>query len=1614
MKNENLGIRDVLEMISTDSISPEEGLQIYKDILCSSSTQDDDSELLVYNVQWEKDEIDEDIEKLEGNILLFDTDESLYNSLKDNPKLKNSNIILVLLGKRFKHIRNQVFEIGFDNKEEYSLLFKQIMSEGLLPDKVIHSWSKDLFDGNELNLKRQLKKSVYSILYITQSFMELKLRKPIKILYTYYSNSDKVQPQYAGVSGLMKTINLENRDYIFKSVEFSDLSKVSHIPDSNELITPILKELQCIDGKVVDIKYKNNERFVSRLNEFDLNKFKDKKIELKKDRVYLITGGLGGLGLIFAEFLIDKYQAKLVLTGRSELDENKEKILENLKSLGSEVMYVKADISLKDDVNRLIEEAKKRFGNINGVINCAGVTQDALSVKKNDKEMEKVFAPKIFGTINLDKALKDENLEIFINFSSTTAEIGNVGQCDYAYANSFIDHYCKLLSFERNYGKVLSINWSLWKDGGMNVGEDKINSIRHSLGIKPLDTDKGTWVFEHGLQVPFYRFLVFQGYRDKLQKIVSQDEKEHKTKLIKKENINNKDKEKIRKKVEKYLKDVLSKEIRLSPEKIDSEEPLEIYGIDSIMITSLNKELENDFGELPKTLFFEYQSISQLTDYFADKHLDKFIQNSENEEEKKPTKMKFEQKIDKNRSSRTPYRYMKKGHSLKDDVYIKNQDIAIVGISGRYPMSDNVEEFWNNLAKGKDCITEIPIERWDYTKDYSSDRTQTGKSYSKWGGFINHVDKFDPLFFSISPKEAELLDPQERLFLQTVWHTLEDAGYIRNTLKEKKVGVFVGVMYGHYQLYGAEESQKGNVIALSSSYASVANRVSYYFNFNGPSLAVDTMCSSSLTTIHLACDSIKKGESEVAIAGGVNVSIHPNKYIYLSQGKFVSSDGRCRSFGEGGDGYVPGEGVGAVVLKPLEKAIKDKDHIYAVIKGTSINHGGKTNGYTVPNPNAQAEAILDTLKKSKVDPRTINYIEAHGTGTSLGDPIEIAGLVKAFGEYTDDKQYCSIGSVKSNIGHLESAAGIAGITKLVLQMKYKKLLPSIHSSKFNGNINFKNTPFHVQHELEDWKPVVLSEDGKDKKYPRRAGISSFGAGGANAHIILEEYENRIVEVESKMNGEKIIVLSAKNEERLKEYASKLYEFLQEESHLMINGDERVSIDQIAYTLHMRREPMEQRVAFLVSNIQELIEQLQNYCEGRDNKNSIFTGNTKIDKDKIELLVHGDDEKEIINNIIEHNELAKLSQLWVHGFKVDWSLLYSEEIASNVSLPKYPFAQERYWVPITEKSRYLTKSMDKLHPLIDVNTSNLKEQKFVTKLIGNEYYIEDHVIFDKKLFPGAAYIELARAAGEIASEEKVRKIKNISWTQPIVLENNSKEVTISIYPDTESIKYEIRTVGANKDILIVHSQGEFEFVQTFDNEPNKIERINIDEIKNKCIDIIEQEEFYEKLSEKGFKYGQSFRVIKQLYSNERESLALLKLPDILEIDFDEYILHPSLIDGAFQSVGELLDKDDKKSNDVYLPFAIGEIEINKKIAKECYVYVSLDSIKQDYHKGIKKYNITIIDKDGYILSKITDYTLKKYNKGQKNQGTLEEKSIDLLQKLYDGELKSEDVSKVIKG
>ena len=505
------------------------------------------------------------------------------------------------------------------------------------------------------------------------------------------------------------------------------------------------------------------------------------------------------------------------------------------------------------------------------------------------------------------------------------------------------------------------------------------------------------------------------------------------------------------------------------------------------------------------------------------------------------------------------------------------------------------------------------------------------------------------------------MDPQERLFMQTVWATLEDGGYTRKHLQrvDHAVGVFAGVTYNFYPLFAAEEWQKEHRVPLDIQTFSLANRISYFLNLNGPSFVVDTACSSSLAAIHLACDSLVKGDCALAIAGGVNLSLHPSKYHFLGSMSLMSDAGRCASFAEGGSGYVPSEGVGAVLLKPLSDALRDNDSIYGIIKSSSMNHGGKTSGYTVPNPNAQSAVIVKALKQGQIDPRTISYVEAHGTGTALGDPIEVRGLQEAYETFTQEKQYCAIGSVKSNIGHLESAAGISQLAKVLLQLKHQQLVPTVHAAQLNPFIDFKNSPFYVQQQLSDWSSAPHT--------PRRAAISSFGAGGANVHMIVEEYVPQAMAARNTAPGPFLFVLSALNAERLAVKVQQMQQYIAKNRQKL----HAEWLFDACYTLQTGREAMPARLAVLVATLEELIDTLAQHAVGR--KNCWMQTNAAANNSAHTLA----------GEHIKAMDLAVLAQQWVDGATVEWQHLYTALQPRIISLPTYPFAKRRCWIPTVD-------------------------------------------------------------------------------------------------------------------------------------------------------------------------------------------------------------------------------------------------------------------------------------------------------------------------------------------
>ncbi|PHS11018.1 MAG: beta-ketoacyl synthase [Blastopirellula sp.] len=521
-----------------------------------------------------------------------------------------------------------------------------------------------------------------------------------------------------------------------------------------------------------------------------------------------------------------------------------------------------------------------------------------------------------------------------------------------------------------------------------------------------------------------------------------------------------------------------------------------------------------------------------------------------------------------------------------------HEPIAVIGIGCRLPGADNPAAFWELLAEGIDAISEVPHQRWDIDALYDKEPATPAKMSTRWGGFIENEADFDPAFFGISGREAEKMDPQQRLLLEVTWEALEHAGQAVDRLADSATGVFVGISNSDFaRLLHRGLDSLNAYSATGTSLSIAANRISYLLNLRGPSIAIDTACSSSLVSVHLACQSLRTNESNLGIAAGVNMILTPEGTVTFSQARMMASDGRCKTFDAAADGYVRGEGCGVVILKRLSDAQRDGDNIIALIQGSAINQDGLTNGLTAPNGPSQQQVINAALKNANIKPAQIEYVEAHGTGTPLGDPIEVRSLKSVLLEGRADDHPLRIGSVKTNIGHLESAAGVAGLLKLVLSLKNEAIPPHLHLNELNPYIDLESVPVEIPTEPTAWRSAAGS---------RFAGISAFGFGGTNCHLIVSDYVPPQEDCEPGKTTERprhVLALNAKNEAALHQLANQYAD--------AIAAAPDSSIADFCYSANSGRSGLDSRQALIVESAEDAIAQLHKLAS-----KSSATGNAK--------------------------------------------------------------------------------------------------------------------------------------------------------------------------------------------------------------------------------------------------------------------------------------------------------------------------------------------------------------------------------------------------------------------
>ena len=815
------------------------------------------------------------------------------------------------------------------------------------------------------------------------------------------------------------------------------------------------------------------------------------ELELRSTATYLVTGGLGALGLEIAGYLAAHGAGHLVLTSRRTPDDATQARVEALSAQhGCEIRVVSADIADPHDVARLTAMMQAELPPLAGVVHAAGENSttplSSLDSTESDRVVDRVFAGKAWGAWHLTEAVAGPELDFILFTSSISALWGSFGQTAYSAANAYLDGLTWRLR-ERGV-RAVSVNLGP-VSGGMADGHARAQlELRGVHTLSPAEALPAIADLLTGAAAPAHpesvvarvdwtRFLpiYLQAGRRALLDDVAREAggpapaapgPMGPAPLVGR--LTAAPAQQRRKMLLEFLRSVVADVTRVDVSEIREEAGFFDLGMDSLMAIELRRRLEQSVGkELPATLAMDFPRLSDVADYLLGDVLG----------------------LTEKPGAATPVQ--------PSATTASDEPIAIISVACRFPGSPDADAYWEVLSGGVDAIREIPEDRFDVDEFYDPDQQAPGKIYTRSGGYLDRVDEFDPEFFGISPREAVWMDPQQRLMLEIAWESLERAGYAPASLRGSRTGVFVGVganEYAHLMSGNSVEHLEAYFITGNALNA-VAGRVAFTLGLEGPAVAMDTACSSSLVAVHQATQALRSGDCDMALAGGVNILLSPASIVAASRARMLAPDGRCKTFDAAADGYVRGEGCGILVLKRLSDAQRDGDRICAVIRSTAVNQDGASSGLTVPNGGAQQRLIRAALARAGLRGGDVDYLEAHGTGTPLGDPIEVQAAAAVYGADRDPDRPLLIGTAKTNIGHLESAAGVAGLIKVVLSLQHELLPQSLHFHHPSPHIPWDALPVRVVDKATPWRA-----DGR----PRRAGVSSFGFTGTNAHVLIEE------------------------------------------------------------------------------------------------------------------------------------------------------------------------------------------------------------------------------------------------------------------------------------------------------------------------------------------------------------------------------------------------------------------------------------------------------------------------------------------------------------------------------
>ena len=975
----------------------------------------------------------------------------------------------------------------------------------------------------------------------------------------------------------------------------------------------------------------------------------------RKDRSYLVTGGFGGIGREVAGWLVEAGAGAVVLNGRRAPGAAAEAAMAGLRERGAEVRAEIVDVSDGPALAAMLDRIAAALPPLGGVIHCAGAISDASLANQDRASLERVLGPKALGAWNLHRATLDRELDLFVLFSSVAGVLGNAGQANHAAANAFLDQLARWRRAQGLPGQAIA--WGAWSGTGeAEEQRARIGGRLAELGLDWMTPKRGLAALARVVREDTAAAVVAAVDWERLERdrrappLLDELRPECRSAGPAEDGAGSgpdagwaaRIREAGSAEREELLRAFLEEEVR-SVLRLRSPPPPDVgffdLGMDSLMALDLRKRLhqalagvlpapEGEASGVPNTVVFDHPDVTRLARHLA---------------------------------ARLEAPDARFAAPRRLAIPRGEERIAVVGMACRFPGGADLTSFWRTLEAGADTVTHgrpepLPVD-------------PGAAGAPAWGAYLAGLDRFDADFFRIAPVEAELMDPQQRLLLEVSWEALEDAGLDPGGLRGSRAGVYAGIMYNDYEqlLPAAGEGEApGLYRATGNRFSASIGRVAFVLGLEGPAIAVDTACSSSAVAIHQAAAGLERGEADLALAGGVNaILINEGTELPRSAG-MLAPDGRCKTFDAAADGYVRGEGCGMVVLKRLSDAERDGDRIRGVIVGSAVNQDGASAGFTVPNGPAQERVIGEALARAGLEPGSVDYLEAHGTGTELGDPIEVRAAAAAYGEGRDADRPLLLGSVKTNVGHLESAAGVAGVVKVLLAMRHGVIPKHLHFERPNPRLDWDSLPVRVTREATPWP--------ENPGRPLRAGVSSFGFSGTNAHLILEawhqnqEQERRSSDRHRPPQADetplaerphRVIPLSAKTPGALRDLAARYRDWLSE------SDPDWDTLSDAAWTAGTGRSHFDWRAGLVFRDREELREQL-----ALVERNGGVAPPEEPAPPMSARRTEGTD-----------GEFARaVADAYEAGSEVSFAELFPGERRRRIALPTYPFQRERYWAP----------------------------------------------------------------------------------------------------------------------------------------------------------------------------------------------------------------------------------------------------------------------------------------------------------------------------------------------